>query len=315
METGSIGTRLRSGREKLGLTVLQAAEKMHVDARILESLEEEDFEALGAPVYARGHLRHYAELVGESTTQLDEIYSSSTQTGQPDLTRIAKATDENGNNRLVVPAVLVLGIFATVGGGIWLSSLSAKKNGAADVNIVEPVGTSSEGESRGAQSPESTSTPVTGGKRTVAPSSVATSHPETAAGPATVVPTSPTDQVSGNGAKAAAASAAGAAGSDAAGRSKHDSQITLRFSADSWAEVYDASGNRLFYDVGAANTVKTVSGTLPLRVVLGNAAGVNVDINGHNTPIDKLAQPDGSAQFSINRSGRATRTRLAANGG
>ena len=44
-----IGTRLRAAREKKSLTILQAAEKMHVDARILESLEAEDFAALGAP--------------------------------------------------------------------------------------------------------------------------------------------------------------------------------------------------------------------------------------------------------------------------
>jgi len=74
-----IGSRLRAAREKKSLTILQAAEKMHVDARILESLEAEDFVALGAPVYARGHLRHYAELVGESPTELQQLYADSTR--------------------------------------------------------------------------------------------------------------------------------------------------------------------------------------------------------------------------------------------
>ena len=55
-----IGARLRSAREARGLTTLQAAEKLHVDARILEALEAEDFAALGAAVYVRGHLRRYA---------------------------------------------------------------------------------------------------------------------------------------------------------------------------------------------------------------------------------------------------------------
>jgi cytoskeleton protein RodZ len=84
-----IGTRLRAAREKKSLTILQAAEKMHVDARTLESLEAEDFAALGAPVYARGHLRHYAELVGESPTELQQLYADSTKAApaQPDLTR------------------------------------------------------------------------------------------------------------------------------------------------------------------------------------------------------------------------------------
>ena len=49
-----IGTRLRAAREKKGLTLLQAAERLHLDSRILEWLEAENFAALGAPVYARG---------------------------------------------------------------------------------------------------------------------------------------------------------------------------------------------------------------------------------------------------------------------
>jgi hypothetical protein len=89
----------------------------------------------------------------------------------------------------------------------------------------------------------------------------------------------------------------------------------LRYAADSWTEVYDASGTRLFYDVGAANSVQTVVGTPPLRVVLGNASGVAVEFNGHNTSVAKLALPDGSVQFSINRSGRVVRAKPVGDGG
>ncbi len=65
-EACSIGARLRAGREKMGLTVLQVAERIHTDPKIVEAIEAQNFQALGAPVYARGHIRHYADLVGES---------------------------------------------------------------------------------------------------------------------------------------------------------------------------------------------------------------------------------------------------------
>lgn len=91
--------------------------------------------------------------------------------------------------------------------------------------------------------------------------------------------------------------------------------MTLRYSADSWTEVYDATGARLFYDVGGANSVKTVVGTPPLRVVLGNASGVAVEYNGHSTSITKYARPDGSVQFSINRSGRVFGAKPVPDGG
>jgi cytoskeleton protein RodZ len=111
-----------------------------------------------------------------------------------------------------------------------------------------------------------------------------------------------------------AGSAAPPAGTPPA-RAKNQAQVTLRYSADSWTEVYDATGARLFYDVGAANSVQTVVGTPPLRVVLGNASGVAVEFNGHGMPVAKFAHPDGSVQFSINRSGRVARAKPGTDGG
>jgi len=37
---------------------------------------------LGAPVYARGHLRHYAELVRESAPELLALYADSALIGR-----------------------------------------------------------------------------------------------------------------------------------------------------------------------------------------------------------------------------------------
>ncbi len=31
-------------------------------------------------------------------------------------------------------------------------------------------------------------------------------------------------------------------------------QVTLKFSADSWVEIYDSKGEKLFYDIGSANS-------------------------------------------------------------
>ena len=102
------GARLRGAREKQGLTVLEAAEKLHVDARTLEALEAEDFAAFGADVYVRGHLRRYAEFIGEAPAELQELYASSTQAARPDLTRIPRSDPGNGAARLVLPVVLGL---------------------------------------------------------------------------------------------------------------------------------------------------------------------------------------------------------------
>ena len=78
-------------RASEGPDLLQAAEKLHVDPKMLEALEAEDFAALGAPVYVRGHLRRYAELVGESAASCRTCTPPAYAAAQPDLTRIPQA--------------------------------------------------------------------------------------------------------------------------------------------------------------------------------------------------------------------------------
>jgi cytoskeletal protein RodZ len=94
-----------------------------------------------------------------------------------------------------------------------------------------------------------------------------------------------------------------------------DGELTLKFSSDSWAEVYDASGQRLFYDVGTASSAHTVKGPAPLRVVLGNASGVAVEYNGRPALIPASNRPDGSARFVINAHGRAVSAGATASDG
>src|SRR5205823_14067558 len=77
------GARLRAAREQAGLSLAQAAESLALDPPTLEALEAEDFAALGADVYVRGHLRRYAELIGESPAQLQELYARSAPALQP----------------------------------------------------------------------------------------------------------------------------------------------------------------------------------------------------------------------------------------
>lgn len=256
-----IGARLRSAREKKGLTVLQAAEKLHVDARLLESLEAEDFASLGAPVYVRGHLRRYADLVGESPAQLQQLYDDTTHTARPDLTRIARGEPDSDFSRLMVPALLILVGFALAGILWWVLTVQSGK--------PQPV--------RGL-------TPATAAPAvTAAGASTPGAAPPTASGPA----------------------------NDAAVTTAGQAQLALKFSAPSWVEVYDAGGRRLLHGVEAADSARTLAGATPLRVVLGNAPGVALQVNGQAVALEGLVHHDGSAHILIDGAGRAS----AAHGG
>jgi cytoskeleton protein RodZ len=113
-----IGTTLRSSREAIGLSVAQAAQQLNLDTTVIRALEEERFDALGAPVFVRGHLRRYAELVGESPSVLQERYVSYQAQGEPDLTRVPRGVPVADPRRFLLPAVILAGVLV-LGGIVW----------------------------------------------------------------------------------------------------------------------------------------------------------------------------------------------------
>lgn len=89
-----LGEVLKAARAKCGTTLAEAAGKLRVDVAVLEALEGERFDELGAPVYVRGHLRRYAELLGEAPDALQALYSGHESSAvEPDLTRAPRIID------------------------------------------------------------------------------------------------------------------------------------------------------------------------------------------------------------------------------
>ncbi|MDA1002837.1 MAG: helix-turn-helix domain-containing protein [Chloroflexi bacterium] len=60
----SIGEQLRERRTTLGLSFADGERDTRINRLYLEALEDNDFEALPAPVYARGFMRSYARYLG-----------------------------------------------------------------------------------------------------------------------------------------------------------------------------------------------------------------------------------------------------------
>jgi len=254
-ERRGIGARLRSAREQRGLTLLQAAERLHVDARVLQALEAEDFGALGADVYVRGHLRRYAEAVGESGLELQELYAEGPQPSRPDLTRIPRGEPDNRGSRLLLPAMLLAVGLAVVGLLWWLLTLPGEK--------AHPLP---------AERAAATDTP-------------SADVPAPAAADAARMPASPEPGPAASGPQA---------------------RLDLSFSGTSWVEVSDASGRRLLHGLVDRGTTRTLIGSAPLLVVLGNASAVAVRLNGQALLPGPMVRRDGSAHLLIDAAGRVS---------
>ncbi len=280
------GARLRNARDATGRTAAEIADKLHFDVRVIEALENEDLPAMGAAVYARGHLRRYAEYLKLPAPELVAQYEMrKDHPGYvPDLTRIAqveRARDPNRALRWVyVVAAGVVGLFA-----VWWI-------------LQSPRGV--------ANSPAPAATPQVAPSSSAAPASQPAPAAETA--PALASP-----QLSGAASPNMTPPAGIAAPAPAAEmvRAADTKMVKLGFrtQAECWVEVYDKEGRQLFFDLARRGTRQDVAGAGPLRLVLGNAPAVRFELAGRELTVPATLQRKGTAFITISADGRIEQAR------
>jgi cytoskeleton protein RodZ len=257
------GGMLRAERERRGYSVQHAAEELHLDVRVIEALEANRFEALGAPVYARGHLRKYATILGLSPATVLERYEALGGT-PPDPTPIpavmATPVRVVERRRVSKLPLWIAAAIAIVAGLAWLVFELLQARGANS-------GTTSE---------------------VIAP----TVQPQPAVNEATTV-TEPVTQAPVPAVQTAPKTSPPAAG---------EVRVRLEFIEPSWAEIYDATGKRLMFDMGTPGRVRMVAGVPPLRVNLGLASAVNAQVDDRAIVIPRRGGRDG-AKFVIEADG------------
>jgi len=121
------GGRLRQERLERGLSNQQAAEQLNLDGVVIQAIEDNDFPALGAPVFARGHLRRYAALLGIPEGEVLAAYDRSRQPETPTLVPRAHLERLPERHAPRWPWVLgglavllvVCGLIAFLGSGAW----------------------------------------------------------------------------------------------------------------------------------------------------------------------------------------------------
>jgi cytoskeleton protein RodZ len=278
--------RLRAERERRGLQRQQVADSLHVDVGIIEALEAGRFASLGAPVYARGHLRKYAELLGLDAERLLSAFAPEIAQ-EPELVPVSPARESRPEAPVNLIGAVVIAVI--IAGTAWwaLSGRDAKAPASSpgrEVAETPAIVTSSEPAAATAVAPAELAAPSAGGLD-VPPAPVAKA-PEMPAAPAT--------QSERLGAAAAAAGT--------------PVRLRLSFSADSWVELYDAGGRRLYFDVGAANSVRSFTAAAPVRVFLGNADGVQLEVNGEAVAVPEQVRRGNVARFTVDARGQVHRT-------
>ncbi len=245
------GERLAYARREQKIPILDVAKELHLDEHKVRALESNEFDAIGAPVFAKGHLRKYAQLLKVDSAEIMSDYYEMTrsQASAPALAVRSKPRQSISPG----PWLLLIAVIAAIGTAYWWYLIRDERPDAGNsadrvVGVVspmqgEPSQSESEVESVGDENSDN-----------VEPPAINDVEDNSEAAAADVV----TEDV--------VATA--------------EMQLSITYNGDSWTEISDANGRRLFFDLGKEGRTVELSGEAPFNVLFGDAANVSLRVDG-----------------------------------
>ena len=263
------GERLAAARREQQISVLEIAKELHLDEPKVRALERNEFAVLGAPVFAKGHLRKYAHLVNVNEEDVFADYYEMTHTaGLPPVvsTRPKPRRELSPGPWIAVIVAIILAVTIYW----WLSrpvepAADQKQPTPEDSGFVEPPATDEELDDE---------SPLKEEGIVLEPEP----EPEPQVSQPVIEETESPDIQEGQ------------------------VRVLLTYTGDCWTEVTDATGRRLFFDLGKDGRTVELSGAEPLNVLFGNPGNVSVLVNGDGFALPASARPDRPLRLTISGS-------------
>lgn len=251
------GERLAEARREQQISVLEIAKELHLDEYKVRALEQNDFETIGAAVFAKGHLKKYSQLVGVDVADvLKDYYELTRSASMPPVVSSRPRPRREMSPGPWIAVIVVIVIVATA--YWWLTSRPVVVDVPAPAEEVLPQQQAAPDEE--AEQPEDV-------------------EPET--------PPAPEPEADPEPEPAEAAADDG------------ELRLLVSYSGDCWTEITDASGSRLFFDLGKEGRTVELSGTPPFNVLFGNADNVSLQVNGADYSIGAAERRGRTARLTI----------------
>jgi len=253
------GERLSEARRQLQIPVIEIAKELHIDEYKVRALENNDFGVLGAPVFAKGHLRKYAQLVKVDEADVMADYyrlnrSSDVQTvvfTRPTLYRTVSP----------LPWVATIAVIVIAATAYWWFT-------SRETPMVRPA----TGEIAPLPQEKDVAAPVQDEVET--PIEAETIEPQVDPEPEQdSLPLVTEDPLA--------------------------MSLSITYSGDCWTEITDASGRRLFFALGESGRTVDLSGAAPFNVLFGDAANVSLVVNGSSFDIPAANRRGRTARLTI----------------
>ncbi|MGH8599727.1 MAG: helix-turn-helix domain-containing protein [Burkholderiales bacterium] len=321
MDYETTGGQLAAARQHYGLTVADVARQLKLNVRQVEALEEGAYEQLPGPVFVRGFVRNYARFLGLDPEPLLTYAEHHMPRQRPveepfSPSRAIPFSGERENHLsryMIVIVLLIAGVLVFElyhykpqrtaekmlfePGRLREAPPPARKPAAAPARMLTtapavaaatPLAAAPADGSAASAAADSTADRVAADA--AAPGTATSDRADAAASNAdNDAAASPQTQSATSDSATATATAAGAPTAVAAAPGQAalpsgEKQLHLVFHKDSWVEVHDKDGKRIFSKLNPAGSEQTITGTPPFSLVIGNAAGVTLTYD--EKPVD-----------------------------
>ena len=269
------GERLAKARKAQKISVLEIAKELHLDEPKVRALERNDFEMLGAPVFAKGHLKKYAQVVQvDEADVLTDYYQLTRAAGMPPLvsTRSRPRREMSPG-----PWIAVIVVFIVIATAYWWFTTQPISADDPLRDLVPEEIVSAAGNNAAANAVDDVVEP-----------------PEDAVGEEVLGEEPPAAEPLADEPEAQRAESG-------SGPALIDGQMRLlvTYSGDCWTEITDAMGRRLFFGMGTDGRTVELSGDAPFNVLFGNVTNVRLQVNGSDRPVADAERKGRTAKLTI----------------
>ncbi|MBM38121.1 MAG: hypothetical protein CMO97_03515 [Woeseia sp.] len=262
------GELLAKSRRELKISLSDIAKELHLDESRVTALERNDFRSLGAPVFAKGHLRKYAKIVNVDEVKVVADYCELTE--ENDVPPLVISEREKYKNISLKPLYLGLIIVSVIVALYFFLTNQDIDSKQSSIESVKPFSSleelnmetspnimSSNNENEIIESNQDifSTNDQLAEEKSNEEESLEDQFPEIESPQEPYVEQEDITLMT-------------------------ETQINIIYSGDCWTEISDANGNRLFFDLARADSIVELSGIAPFDILFGDVASVSLLIDG-----------------------------------
>ncbi|MDH5355951.1 MAG: helix-turn-helix domain-containing protein [Gammaproteobacteria bacterium] len=300
------GDRLQTARIEQGLSIEEVANRMHLSVSILQSIEDNNFDDITAPIFVKGYLRAYARIVQLNEEEMIQEYLNFYSDEDPPINSTSNTSPEITSNdaRIKWTTYLVIIVLAGLIAAWWWNE-NQDRNNVASLAVEESTALID-------AEPAEDNADVTSEISADSDEEVISSEIEAVVEGVERQPevAELTAEITASVEIEAEVSAVGSEPveelvDNAVEETENFSQPTgsdtleIIIHADTWAEIKDSVGQSLVRNLLHADTRLSLTGEAPFSAFFGNGHGVELKFNDQEIDISNRIRDNNTARLKI----------------